>query len=272
MRSPSFAALVCLVSTLTAAPPDVRPAAPPALTELSPAPKAPPKPAVAAADPIPVAVGTYRWFTVTNYTGPVTWELAGDGLGLREADKPVVLFGVVAGQAEPGFADVPAGAVILWGRTPGPVTLHAFGVIDGRAKRLFSQPFVVNGTGPQPPPKPTPTPPTPAPADVPIKADGLHVLIVYDAKVPLPEAQFNVIYGQKSRQMLNAKCATTAAWRIWPADADTSAEQGHWKDAYARPRKSLPWVLVSNPKVGGFEGPLPATVDEFEALIGRYAK
>jgi len=125
--------------------------APPELIELSPTPPAP-MPVVSPESPVSVQVGKYRWFKVSGYAGPVTWEVDGAGMGFKECDKPLSLFGTVSGQAEPTFSEVPAGAVIVWGKTPGDVKLHAFGVVDGKAKRLFSKSFTVDGSAPQPPP------------------------------------------------------------------------------------------------------------------------
>jgi hypothetical protein len=140
------------------------------------------------------------------------------------------------------------------------------------------------GIGPQPPP-PGPTPP-PNPVDppkpvppvdpAPIPAAGLHVLVVYDALklTTLTTEQQGAIYGKDVRDYLRAVCpkgedGVTAEWRMWPVDVDASGESKLWRDALARPRKSLPWIVVSNGKTG-FEGPLPGNAAEMLALLKKY--
>lgn len=131
---------------------------------------------------------------------------------------------------------------------------------------------------PAPPPAPEPSPkvdPAP-PADVPIAADGLHVLVVYDAKTlsTLSEEQKAAIYGTDVRDYLRAHCPLTATngqrgWQMWPDNADASGAPKLWRDAYARPRKSLPWIIVSNGRAG-YEGPLPATAADTLSLLKKF--
>lgn len=130
-----------------------------------------------------------------------------------------------------------------------------------------------------PPVPPTPPPgpgPGPKPDAAPIPVAGFRVLIVYESAdaTKLPPAQHSIIYGKTMRDFLNATCAVgpdnkTREWNIWDQDVDTSAVAKHWQDAMKRPRKSVPWLLVSN-GVTGWEGPLPATVDETLALLRKY--
>lgn len=146
---------------------------------------------------------------------------------------------------------------------------------------------VDSGQGPIPPPKP-PTPPIPPepvppkPVDppsppAPIPVAGLRVLIVYEsADLPkMPPAQAAIIFGQQVRTWLLANCVVgpdgkTREVRMWDKDTATTGESKLWQDAFARPRQSVPWLIVSNGKTG-FEGPLPANVDDFLALVKRYA-
>lgn len=137
------------------------------------------------------------------------------------------------------------------------------------------------GTLPLPPPKPPEPKPDPKPVDppspAPIPVAGLRVLIVYEtADAPkMPPAQAAIIYGKTARDYLLANCAIgpdgkTREVRIWDKDISTAGESKLWQDAMARPRQSVPWIIVSNGKTG-FEGPLPANVDEFLTLVKRYA-
>lgn len=133
---------------------------------------------------------------------------------------------------------------------------------------------VVIGTPPDPGPGPTPPdPPTP---DPPAPISGKRVLIVYESgeASKMPEKQQQILYGRAVRDYLNGKCdvesdGKTRAWRIWDADVDASGESKTWQDALKRPRQSVPWVIISNGKTG-FEGPLPATVEEFMALVKKH--
>lgn len=119
--------------------------------------------------------------------------------------------------------------------------------------------------------KGTPMPPAPIPEP------GLRVLIVYETADAgkMPPAQQNILYGQQTRDYLNQKCVVgpdgkTKEWRIWDKDVATGSESQLWQTAMKRPRASTPWLIVSNGTTG-FEGPLPATVDDFLNLIKKYA-
>jgi hypothetical protein len=90
----------------------------------------------------------------------------------------------------------------------------------------------------------------------------------------LTTEQQGAIYGKDVRDYLRAVCpkgedGVTAEWRMWPVDVDASGESKLWRDALARPRKSLPWIVVSNGKTG-FEGPLPGNAAEMLALLKKY--
>lgn len=137
------------------------------------------------------------------------------------------------------------------------------------------------GDGPRPPPGPEPKPPPPDPkpdpvTPAPIPEPGLRVLIVYDAATvaDLPPAQNAILRSEKLWKFAQENCARgadgrTPEMRIYHSAVNASDEANHWKAAMARPRKSLPWILVSNGRTG-YEGPLPATVDDTIALIRKY--
>lgn len=127
------------------------------------------------------------------------------------------------------------------------------------------------GIDPKPPdPKPPdPRPPDPIPpSPVPIPVEGLHVLIVYDdqAMTTLPQSQIDVLYSTELRAYLRSKGNN---FRVWKKNTNPTGDTKVWQDAFARPRKSLPWIVVSNGKTG-YEGPLPATVAEALALVKQY--
>lgn len=141
---------------------------------------------------------------------------------------------------------------------------------------------VESGQAPRPPPTPVdpkvdPAPgPKPTDPPAPIPGDGLRVLIVYESTdlARYPNAQRDVLFAGKVRDYLNSHCATgpdgrTREWRQYDKDAGLGTESQVWKDAFARPRKSLPWIVVSNGRAG-YEGPLPGTVDETLTLLKKY--
>ena len=132
-------------------------------------------------------------------------------------------------------------------------------------------------------PKPTPTPepdppkpPDPTPDEAPpIALPGLRVLIVYeqDDVNKYSAATQAILYGASMRAYLESICVKNVAgmpeYRVF--DKDVVAEQGTWKTALTRPRKSVPWIIISNGKKG-FEGPLPESESETKTLIARFAK
>jgi hypothetical protein len=123
-----------------------------------------------------------------------------------------------------------------------------------------------------------PVPPDPIPGPAPIPVKGLHVLIVYESAElsKLSPVQQAILFNKDMREYLNTTCPVgpdgkTREWRIWDKDVDASAESELWQAALKRDRKSVPWIIVSNPdKGGGYEGPLPATITETMALLKKY--
>lgn len=139
-------------------------------------------------------------------------------------------------------------------------------------------PPVPPGPVPPGPVPPGPNPPGPTPGPAPIPGDGLRVLIVYESADlgKMPKEQSTILYSQAVRSYLDSKCAVgpdgkTHEWRVFDKDAPMGAESKTWQDAMKRERKSVPWIIVSNPsKGGGFEGPLPANVDEAMTLLKKF--
>lgn len=122
--------------------------------------------------------------------------------------------------------------------------------------------------GPNPGPGPTPTP-------APIPAAGLHVLVVGD-EAKMTGDQINALKSTEVRTYLNSTCpkgpdGKSAEYRIWPSTVDTTNESQVWKDAFARTTgKTYPWIIVSNPGKGGFEGPLPADQASLLTLLKKF--
>ena len=137
---------------------------------------------------------------------------------------------------------------------------------------------VIGGTPKPDDPKPVdPKPDDPKPNPAPIPLPGLRVMIVYDSAklAEMPKDQQAILFGAETRGLLNQKCVAdeqgNASWRIYPKVTDASNADKVWQDAIARPRASVPWVVVSNGKTG-FEGPLPANAAQFMELVKKYAE
>lgn len=130
---------------------------------------------------------------------------------------------------------------------------------------------VVGAVKPDDPPGPNPDDPKP-----PMPGEGFRVLIVRETAdlANLTPQQVAIFTAKDVRDYLNSKTVLEGnqrAYRIWDKDTDVSREATHWKEAMARPRTTLPWVLVSNGK-DGYEGPLPKNVDEMMALLRKYGE
>lgn len=152
-------------------------------------------------------------------------------------------------------------------------------VVPGGAKtaaNVIRRTLDVLGPGPAPvPPEPGPTPPGPEPP-APIPGGELRVLIVEESadRAKLPAAQQAVLFSPRVRDYLNTNCAVgpdgkTPEWRILDKDTDLSGESAIWQAVMKRPRQSLPWIVIGYGNTG-YEGPLPATVDEMLKLLARY--
>lgn len=126
---------------------------------------------------------------------------------------------------------------------------------------------------PLPPAPPGPQPPTPD-GTAPIDGDGLRVAIIYESseQPKLSKGQQETMFAAEPRAYLTANCVKetgTAEWRLIDQDTPFFDANSKWKKALARPRASIPWLLVSNGKTG-FEGPLPDSWADTKAIIDRY--
>ena len=147
----------------------------------------------------------------------------------------------------------------------------------GKQDHYFTKTFIqaegdVDPTPTPPEPGPEPTPPGPAP----IPLAGFRVLFISESEdaSTLPEAQRNIFYSAEIRDYLNSKCVKgpdgkTAEWRIVDPNTDYSSDEERWKLAASRNRDKLPWIIISDGQKG-FEGPLPANVEDTIKLLKNY--
>jgi len=154
---------------------------------------------------------------------------------------------------------------------------------EGRVKIIVvnPKPFYFNtkvlNIGKAPTPEPGPGPgPTPNPIGPPIPGLGLKVLIVYE---------LDDLHGYIPAHRYQIQSSTFQAWVASVVGPDTAGvpmarvldkdttcpvnAKSMWCDALARPRSTLPWIIISNDKTG-YEGPLPTTEQETRTLIERF--
>lgn len=105
---------------------------------------------------------------------------------------------------------------------------------------------------------------TPAP----IPEAGNHVLIVAETETQhaLPAGQLDIITSNTWRQ---AWLARGGQIRVLDPSHPHPNDAPKWQAAMQRKRDSLPWAIVSNGKTG-FEGPLPASLAAWDALLDAY--
>jgi hypothetical protein len=181
--------LSLLLSILPAAfatdPPSPPPATPPLLVELLKS-KREPEPVKEEATDV-IDVNRARFFGVKNYVGPITYELAGKSLMLKEVEKTAMLGLIKQGEKLPTWDDVPAGSVVLYGLEPGPAELRAWGVVDGKPKKILTKTFTVPGAvNPDKPKPPIPVVPDPdKPPIVPVPAVSIDAELVKNLKVAI---------------------------------------------------------------------------------------
>lgn len=124
------------------------------------------------------------------------------------------------------------------------------------------------GVTPEPvPPGPTPGP-TPVVDEAPFPADRLSVLMVEDfnKRFDLPSSQIDLLNSMILRDRVRQMGGEI---RSFDKDINAQHEAQKWRDGLAKPRDSLPWILIANGR-RGYSGPLPKTVDEAIQLIERF--
>lgn len=141
-----------------------------------------------------------------------------------------------------------------------------FSVVDFKAMKVDTKfgsiDFAVGEVKPPEPPKP------------PIPGADFRVMVIYESSQAMPSAQQVILTSPTVRTYLNSKTVPTPdggkrGYYITDKDADFSNESKIWRDTLARPRMSIPWVVITS-STGGFEGPLPANIAEFMTLLSKF--
>jgi hypothetical protein len=162
---------------------------------------------------------------------------------------------------------------------PGVYTLLLRGIHGGKIVGPYTCTITVGTPAPGPGPIPPvpPVPPVPPAPPAPIPGTGLRLLAIYDPATlgKLTPAQLDVLNSETVRGWLRSHAAVgpdgkTVESRFLPSNEDMTNESKTWQDAFKRPRASLPWLIISNGKTG-YEGPLPATVNDMMSLMQKYA-
>jgi len=245
------------------------------------------------------------WASVAGMAGPVPCEVrAADPPAAAKATEPPKISGADVVPEHKlvrlAVSDIPPGHFILW-------DVYPFEPVDVATQRVKSQyefaappgvyrvrvrafkpdsespleawrTVTVQGAtptpGPGPGPGPTP-PPQPAP---PIAGEGNRVLIVYETGDVLPAKQAAILTSGVLRDYLDATTAKdtanpNGAYRIWDQNIDLShpSVSPSWKAAMARPRASVPWIVVSD-GTSGYEGPLPESVEATLELLKKHLR
>lgn len=126
--------------------------------------------------------------------------------------------------------------------------------------------------GPGPGPNPDPIPPTPSPS----VTDGKRCILIYESAElsKLPEKQRQILTAKVVRDYLRAKCdkepdGKTPSCGFFDKDDALDGYSPKLSSLMKRERKQVPWVIVGNSKTS-YEGPLPASLDEFMTLLKKY--
>lgn len=120
---------------------------------------------------------------------------------------------------------------------------------------------VVVGTGPNPPPtpEPGPTPTPPRPDGAPIEGEGFRVLFIAETGEEMTKDIQEAFYSPDVLSFLNSVCIKvndTPDFRRVDPDTQFTDPNHRFAKALARPRTSLPWIIISNGTTG-YEGPFP---------------
>lgn len=104
----------------------------------------------------------------------------------------------------------------------------------------------------------------------PIPDKGFRVLVVEetDARSTLSVGQIDAILSTKDGSVKSYVESKGGTFRVLDKDNDMAMLDKPWAALFARPRKELPWLEVSNPP-RGFEGALPQNEADTLAIVKK---
>jgi hypothetical protein len=122
---------------------------------------------------------------------------------------------------------------------------------------------------PQPGPGPSPVDPVEPQTRSPFGDDKFRVMLVVDPNATLPRQQ-SLVVGAKGWQEYVA--SKGGQWRVLGPEAEFTLGTGEpWKSALARPRASMPWLVIGSAS-GGAEQPLPADPDRMLEVCRQWGE
>lgn len=214
--------------------------------------------------------------------GELTWDVSNeDVVGLKEIPAGAVLFvenAIRAGDKQRQDYEFEAQKDSYFrakALKPGKTLIRVWANGDGGTKPKVIAKLDVTVTDPAPPTPPVPPGPTPpGPGPAPIPQPGFRVLVVYESAelTKMPTKQLYALRAKDTIDYLESHCVKEnghAEWRMYDKDAPLTNDTQVWKDAMARPRQSVPWLLVTNGK-DGYEGPLPPDQETLMKLLKQY--
>jgi len=232
-------------------------------------------------EPVPAseAISTLKpdeWYVVESTRELIVLSSPAGVVDIESAAGPIKVRGLFAdgtGKIETrGYRA--AFVYFITASSPGKVELILIPAGVSTETDIVRQVLTVSGIGPNPPPVVDPVvpvdpivPPTPT-------VGKLKLMILEDPsqRASLPASQVAVLTGQTLREYAKSHCTATdgaADFRMLSVRQDVSNQAAWIKAAFAEPRASLPFLVVSN-GTSGFAGPLPATVAETMTLLQRY--
>ena len=143
-------------------------------------------------------------------------------------------------------------------------------VVDFDKNIFFLNTYVVEVEGATPgPDPPAPEPPGPPDGEPPIEGPGLRVLFVAESSEGMPREIEEAFYSKQVSDYLAANCVKVDGvpdFRRVDPDTQYTDANHRFAKALARPRESLPWLIISN-GVTGYEGPFPGGVTATMELL-----
>lgn len=212
---------------------------------------------------------------------PLLWLPINEDLVQRieiAANQPFAIWMIRRGDKAPKlhqFQPQPVSWCLLVGVKDGKSSIFVIRNGDATTAPQVADRLDVTVGKPQPdPPGPLPPQPDPPGPNPPIPSEGFRVLFVYESKdlSTLPSAQVQAMTAKEVLDYLDSHCVKVNGqpeYRKFDKDVDLSKASQFWKDGMARPRQSLPWIVMTNGKTG-YEGPLPANTAELMKLLKTY--